>query len=192
MTSTFVQALSALTLVVAACVAFPIVAVADPLNTYVGASIGESTVKADPLDFNKRDLGWKVLVGIRPLALLGGEISYIDFGHPTYSQGVPGGLNISARASGPEALGVVYLPLPMPLLDIYAKGGVARLSYRASSSSGCLSCTFLNTDRTDTRFAYGAGAQIKFNRIGARIEYERVSASNGDPSMLSAGLTWKF
>jgi opacity protein-like surface antigen len=158
----------------------------------VGASIGESRVKADPLEFNKHDLGWKVLVGIRPLALLGAEISYIDFGHPTYSQGVPGGLNVSVRASGAEALGVVYLPLPMPRLDIYGKGGVARLSYRASSSSGCLACTFFNTDRTDTRFAYGAGAQLKFNRIAARLEYERISASNGDPSLLSAGLTWKF
>ena len=192
MRSTSPQALSALLIVAATCVASPFVAVADPLGAYAGASVGQSTVKADPLQFNEHDLGWKVLLGIRPLAILGAEIAYTDFGHPTYSQGVPSGLNASVRASSVEALGLVYLPLPVPLLDIYGKGGVARLSYRASSSSGCLACTFFNANETATRVAYGAGAQLKFDRVAARVEYERISASNGDPSLLSVGVTWTF
>jgi hypothetical protein len=182
----------AVLIVVGACLASPLLAVADPLGAYAGASVGQSTVKADPLEFSKHDWGWKVLVGIRPLALLGAEIAYVDFGHPSYSQGVAGGLNASVRASSAEALGLVYLPLPVPLLDVYGKGGVARLNYRASSSNGCLACNLFNADHTETRAAYGAGAQLKFDRLAARVDYERISASTGDPSLLSVGLTWTF
>jgi hypothetical protein len=162
---------------------------ADLLGIYAGGSVGQSTVKADPLDFSKHDLGWKVLVGIRA-TLLGAEISYVDFGHPTYSQGVPGGLNASVRASSPQALGLLYLPLPVPLVDLYGKAGVARLSYHASSSSGCLACSFFNADYTRTRFAYGAGTQLKFDKLAVRVEYERIAATNGDPSLLSVGVAW--
>jgi len=186
------RAHGALLMVVAACLISPPVAFADPLDVYAGASVGQSTVKADPIAFNQHDTGWKVLVGIRPVALLGAEIAYTDFGHPNYSQGVPGGFNASAHASSTEALGIVYLPIPVPLLDVYGKAGVARLNYGASSSSGCLACVFLNTDYKETRVAYGAGAQLKFNRLAVRVEYERVSASNGDPSLLSVGITWKL
>jgi hypothetical protein len=172
--------------------ASPLVAVADSLGAYAGASVGQSTVKADPIDFSKHDWGWRVLVGIRPLPLLGAEIAYTDFGHPNYQQGVPFGLNVSVRASSVEALGLVYLPLPVPFLDVYGKGGVARLNYRASSSSGCLACNPFNADYTETRVAYGGGAQLKFDRLAARVEYERISARDGDPSLLSVGLTWTF
>jgi opacity protein-like surface antigen len=178
------QAQSALSLVVATCAASPLIAVGDPLGVYLGASVGQSTVKADPLDFSEHDLGWKALVGIRPLALLGVEIAYTDFGHPTYSQGVPGGLNASVRASAAEALGLVYLPLPVPFLDIYGKGGVARFNYQASSSSGCLACAPYNPNYTSTRPAYGGGVQFKFSKLAARVEYERISARDGDPSLL--------
>jgi outer membrane protein with beta-barrel domain len=162
------------------------------LGAYAGASVGPSTVKADPLEFSQHDRGWKVLVGIRPLTLLGAEITYTDFGYPNYSQGVPGGLNASVRASSAEALGLVYLPLPVPLLDVYGKGGVARLNYRARSSNGCLACNHFNADHTETRVAYGGGAQLKFDRLAVRIEYDRISAIDGDPSLLSVGITWSF
>jgi len=87
-----------------------LVAVADPLGAYAGASVGQSTVKADPLELSKHDWGWKILAGIRPLALLGAEIAYTDFGHPNYSQGVLAGLNASVRASSAEALGSFIFP----------------------------------------------------------------------------------
>lgn len=80
----------------------------------------------------------------------------------------------------------VYLPLPVPLLDVYGKGGVARLNYRASSSNGCLACSLFNADYSETRVAYGGGAQLKLDRLAVRVEYERISASNGDPSLIAA------
>jgi hypothetical protein len=187
---------SAVLIVVGACLASPLLAVADPLGAYAGASVGQSTVKADPLEFSKHDWGWKVLVGIRPLALLGAEIAYVDFGHPSYSLG--GGIfNASVRASTVEALGLVYLPIPLPFLDIYGNGGLAHLQYRANSSYVCTrpappGCHFFGADYSEDRAAYGAGAQLKFDRLAARVDYERISASTGDPSLLSVGLTWTF
>jgi hypothetical protein len=58
-------------------------------------------------------------------------------------------------------------------------------------SNSSLSCLF-DTDHTDTRFAYGGGAQVKFGRLGIRAEYERISASGSDPSFLSLGANWTF
>jgi outer membrane protein with beta-barrel domain len=193
MRSTSPQALNALRLVVATYVASPLVAVADPLGAYVGASVGQSTVRADPIEFNKHDSGWKVLVGIRPLALFGAEIAYADYGHPSIRY--PPfflGYGASARASAGEAFGLAYLPLPVPNLDVYGKAGFARLSYRASINSGCLACAPHNPGYTSTRLAYGGGVQLRFSKLAARVEYERISASNGDPSLLSVGLTWTF
>jgi hypothetical protein len=43
-----------------------------------------------------------------------------------------------------------------------------------------------------TDFAYGAGAQAKFGAIAIRAEYERISASGGNPDILSLGVTWIF
>jgi opacity protein-like surface antigen len=178
---------------IAACAAWPLVASADPLGLYLGASVGQSAVKSDPIAFSEHDLGWKAVAGIRPISLLGAEIAYLDFGHPRHTQGVPLGFNNSASASGAELLGVVYLPIPVPLLNIYAKGGLAHLDYRASSSSGCLACNPFSADYTENRFAYGAGAQLKlFEQLAARLEYDRVSARNGDPSLLSLGLIWEI
>jgi hypothetical protein len=75
---------------------------------------------------------------------------------------------------------------------VYGKVGLARLNYRASINSGCLACTPHNPDYTSTRIAYGGGVQLKFSKLAARFEYERISASDGDLSLLSVGLTWMF
>jgi hypothetical protein len=50
----------------------------------------------------------------------------------------------------------------------------------------------LNRERIDTRQAYGAGLQVTLTRFAIRAEYERVSASTGDPSLMSLGLIWRF
>jgi hypothetical protein len=156
--------------------------------------MGQATVKSDPISFSEQDFGWKAIAGIRPVSPFGAEVAYVNFGHPRRSQGAPLGFNNSASASGAELLGVVYFPIPVPLLDIFAKGGLAHLDYHASSSSGCLACTPFNADYTENRLAYGVGAQLKlFGELAAaRLEYDRVSDRNGDPSLLSLGIIWKF
>jgi opacity protein-like surface antigen len=184
---------------------------ADPLGVYVGGAIGQSHVRADeevfgiPLGFNEHHNAWKLLVGLRPISVIGAEVEYVDFGHPSMSRYTPIlhllATETDASAKAVAVFALAYLPLPLPLFDVYAKAGLARL-HTAVNASLNFYCTidspcpptphYFRVDRTDTRFAYGAGAQIKLTAFAVRVEYERISASGGDPDLLSLGITWSF
>jgi len=56
----------------------------------------------------------------------------------------------------------------------------------------CVANPSFHQDSTDTRFAYGAGAQAKFLSLGVRVEYERISAPGGSPDLYSIIATWTF
>jgi hypothetical protein len=185
---------------------------ADPLGFYIGGAIGRSHVRADeevfgsPLGFDEHHNAWKLLVGLRSISLVGAEFEYVNFGHPSALLGPQRSLSniqADAHAKAVGLFGVVYAPIPLPLLDIYGKAGFARLQTAVNASVVCTAggdCPparvgpgplfYLN--RTGVRFAYGAGAQIKFAAFGVRAEYERISASGGDPDLLSLGITWSF
>ena len=190
----------------------------DLLGVYVGGSVGQSHLRANQLDFlgspylspapvsvSQSATGWKVFAGLRPISLLGAELAYTDFGHSMASQGPPAGFglayNAALRSKAATAFAIVYAPIPVPILDVYAKAGVARLQTRvdAAGDFGCwppLLCAVgpvaFHRDQTDVRFAYGAGIQAKLSAIGIRLEYERISESEGDPDLLSLGVTWTF
>lgn len=149
---------------------------------YVGASIGRSNVKAGDVGFSAHDTGWKVTAGLRPIDLLGAEVSYVDFGTPKRDIGA---VRVDSDTKGAAAFGLLYLPLPIPLVDVYAKAGFARLDQDITSSSFRLS-------RKHTDFAYGAGAQAHWGSLAVRAEYERFETEQGKPNLLSLGVTWTF
>ena len=183
-------------------------AVDDPLGLYVGGALGQSDVRADRSVFGgqagfaaHRD-GWKLLLGLRPISLLGAELDYMDFGHARFA-GPVSSLGTALRADAhPKAtalFGVIYAPIPVPLFDVYAKAGIARLQTEVNASSFCAAspCVVTTTaplalNRTDVRFAYGGGMQIKFAAFAGRLEYERINAGTGDPDLASFGITWSF
>jgi hypothetical protein len=85
----------------------------------------------------------------------------------------------------------------LPVVDIYLKAGVARLeSTLRFSYCGPCACNFcLNSpelEHTNTSGAGGVGAQYRFGSWAIRAEYERFNAAGGNPSLLSAGITWTF
>jgi hypothetical protein len=94
--------------------------------------------------------------------------------------------------------------LPSPKFSLYGKAGVARLQTieRASARFRCypsvvcplffIAVPPVSTDQTDTRFAYGAGAQVKIVAVSVRLEYQRINGRGGDPDLLSLGLIWRF
>jgi len=175
-----------------------------PLGLYVGGSVGRANVRVDShttrslFDLDDANLGWKAMVGVRPIAPIGAEFEYIDFGHPRRTLD---GVRTDSRARGGGLFAVGYLPVP--LIDVFGKVGVARIQTIAKGVSetvqptgqvcenSSVSCLF-SSDHTDNRFAYGGGVQFKIARLGLRAEYERVSASGGDPSLLSVGAIWTF
>lgn len=174
---------------------------ADPLDFYIGAGIGQASVKVDefpagnPLGFDENHTGWKALIGIRPISLLGAEIEYFDSGKAAATAGI---WQLDAQIRGAAAFGLAYLPLPLPLLDVYGKLGVARLQTTANGLPGAgIFCAILipcviALDHTDTSFAWGVGAQVKVSKLAIRAEYERFDSPYGDPDLLSLALVWHF
>jgi len=198
-------------LIVAFCA--PCLALADgALGLYVGAAIGESHVRSGDnnsfdnyiLSFDHSATGWKGFVGARPLSALGFELAYMDLGNPS---GRPPGQNLFGYLSDHSAqnatalFAVGYLPLPAPFLDVYAKLGVARLhtdtrvAYTPAFCPVGVNCsipTVVGQTLSTTDLAYGAGVQARFGPFGIRAEYERISASGGNPDLFSLGATWNF
>lgn len=183
---------------------------ADLLGLYIGASIGRSDVRlartaaGTPHPFSEDHDGWKAMVGIRPVPIFGTEVEYLDFGNPTYAP--PMGLESWHTNSHATAVfGMLYAPIPSPFVGVYAKLGVARLrsdvttyyygglpaGYSCRHPSGARYCEGA-IDSSGTGSAFGAGVQFKFRAVAARLEYERIDTSIGDPSMASLGVTWTF
>ncbi len=176
----------------------------SPLGLYLGGAFGRANVRVDSsttgslFDLDEHHAGWKAMLGVRPVSGFGAELEYIDFGHP---QSTIAGVRTDARARGAGLFAVGYLPIPV--VDVFGKAGVARLQTIVKGASetvqptgevcsnSSLSCLF-DSDHTDTRFAYGGGVQVKISRLAVRAEYERISARGGDPSLLSVGATWTF
>lgn len=179
----------------------------DSLGLYIGGTIGQSRVveateteclcDLDPgmtitEKFAKPHLAFQVALGARPISLLGAEIDYIDFGKP---DGEANTFPESASLKGVAAFGVLYLPVPV--VDVYLKAGVARLESTLNYSyCGPCACNFclnsIQLERRNTSGAGGVGAQYRFGSWAVRAEYERFNAAGGNPSLLSAGITWIF
>src|SRR5258708_10817046 len=170
----------------------------DLLGLYVGGSAGQTQVEANAPsigDFKQNHSAFKVIAGIRPISLIGAELSYIDFGHPSGSINTVSS-NVSEK--GADAFAVLYVPVP--IVDVFVKAGLARLQSTVNSVRGGVgtctitapNCALFRLDRTNTSFAAGAGAQLKFGSWAVRAEYERFNAAGGNPSLVSLGLTWTF
>lgn len=182
-------------LAVAACAVGATAAASDfnPAGIYIGAGIGQSNVRNDGYysndyyDFNRRETAWQLTAGVRPISPLGLEYDYIRFGSPNGYDGAfyNNGDNTNAHA----LFAVGYLPLPLPLVDIYGKLGVARLQ-TSTTVYGSLDPLYVSSTNTD--LAYGIGAQLKFSNLAVRAEYERVSDRAGNPDLLAVGVTWTF
>jgi Outer membrane protein beta-barrel domain len=186
----------------------------NPLGAYVGAGVGQSTVGNNNFydygyygGYHDHDAAWKAIIGIRPLPIIGAEVEYLDFGNGNGNNGYYGSSYFYQNASShPKAgilYGVGYLPLPLPFLDVFAKAGVARLKsdittfvYPAGPCAppytACTAPTAFRTDQTDTKFAYGAGVQARFQDFAFRAEYERINSQFGDPAAVTVSATWTF
>jgi hypothetical protein len=183
----------------------------DAAGFYVGAAVGESHVRSTKeiqgdtnydYPFDERHSAWKVTAGIHPIAPLGIEFEYIDFGNPTVSSQISGFGGISrADAKAVALFGLGYVPLPVPFLNLYGKLGVARLhtsvtevppSPACPAGAGVCGPTPFNISGSNTNVAYGAGVQGRFASLAIRAEYERIAASGGNPDLFSLGVTWTF
>jgi len=178
----------------------------NPLGFYIGAGVGESTVRSGdaayglPGYYNDHQTAWKGIIGIRPISFVGVEAEYIDFGRPgrLYSDAY----GFDSHPTAPVLFGIGYLPIPLPFIDIYAKAGVARLKLDAreyfevacTASGPCPTYVLETTNEvTQTKFAYGGGVSSKLPfGFTVRAEYERISSPYGDPDAFTVSALWTF
>lgn len=149
---------------------------------YVGAAIGQASVELDNAlatddDFDGDDLGYKLIVGIRPLDWLGFEASYVDFGE---ADDTVAGVRLESEGHGITGFAVGFLSLGP--VDAFAKAGVVSWDSEIGS---------FDNDGTD--LAYGVGVQFRLLSLGVRAEYEVFDIDDlDDANMISVGLTYTF
>lgn len=197
----------------------------DPLGLYIGAAYGQAHIRVHQGDaipgstsplagLDLTHSAFKAIVGIRPLSFIGAEVSYMDFGQVFAMNGQVIELGTttlatvnSERASqkGESAFALLYLPVP--IIDVYAKAGLARITTHydvtytgfipgvgtcpiGKPNCGVLGTATASRDTTDTAFAYGVGLQWKLGSWAIRGEYERFDAAGANPSLASIGMTY--
>ena len=189
----------------------------DPLGLYIGAAYGQAHIRAqlDNLppagytlgEFDATHSAYQAMIGVRPLSFLGAELTYMDFGQRSFgapAAEVAAGNNnvVGAQASqkGEGAFALLYLPVPA--IDAYVKAGLSRITTDTSVTyvvPGVATCAIdhpncadrtVGRSATDTSFAYGAGVQWKLGDWAVRGEYERFSAADANPILLSIGMTY--
>lgn len=182
----------------------------NPLGFYVGASFAQARLEAawsiPPLPitavqgpysgvFNENATAFKILAGIRPLPFIGAEVAYDDFGHAQGNyilSNVLGPAGVSIR--GGSAFAVLYLPVP--LIDVFAKAGIAAIRSSVTTNTAvsgpCGLCVNAGPPydlvRTNSDLAVGAGAQFAIGHLVVRGEYERFTTAGAHPALLSLGV----
>lgn len=216
--------LSGLAALLIAPLAVPAHASTNLLNLYVGASLGHASLQAKDSSliaatyrgslgsFDRGDFAYQVMAGVRGLYLLGAEIDYFNLGNGGVSPSWSGlGAVTDARISqkGEAAFAVLYLPVPV--INLYLKAGIAHLTTDLNASGNTAACPpgsecpliicptcsppipspFRGTlDTSETTFAAGAGVQWKLGDWAVRGEYERFDALGEHPDLLTVGLIW--
>lgn len=160
---------------------------------YIGAGYVRAQVNnvfgTSNYDFKIDDNAWKAILGFRFIPPFAVEANYVDLGHQ--SQGLLGGQtpygHADARAF--DLFGVGLLPLGM--FDLYGKAGGAR--WTLSGNLQGPNSTLFALDRSGTSFAWGAGGQLHYGPVGARLEYEHFQMPGTDGARLyTFALTFTF
>ncbi|MEZ5498153.1 MAG: porin family protein [Steroidobacteraceae bacterium] len=151
---------------------------------YLGAGITQSKLDGTLDQFDFKDTSYKIIAGMRLLDSFGVEASYMDLGSDAVNFGSFG---LSADARAVAAFAVAYLPLP--IVDLYAKGGLARWETKLATSG----VTVTNLDDNGTDFAWGLGGQLHFGSLAARLEYESFDVKNTNGAdLVSVSLLYTF
>ncbi len=150
-------------------------------GVYLGVALGQSEtrLRAASINLSDRSSGFKLFGGVRPIDMLAVELEYVDFGSAS---------DAGARADTKAGAGflVGYLPLPIPLLDVYGKAGAAAWKIDARNPLVALS-------DSGSSFAWGGGAGLHFGSFGMRLEYEKFDNRGGrNLEFLSLGASYTF
>lgn len=172
----------------------------ESTGIYAGFSLGQSRTdfSDDVLDevFDGEDTAFKILGGYRILEWFGVEVAYVDLGEITTQANVPGLTRFRLEESGFTASAVFLWTFANA--DLFAKGGlIASQSHlRVNSNFGTFFPAIVDTTENNTDLAWGVGGQVRFGKLGVRLEYERFDIDLGSdfdaPGLITLGATWTF
>lgn len=172
------------------------------LGFYAGGAVGQARVEAGTSgffspgaygNFRENHSAYKLMAGVRAISLFGAEVEYLDLGHPHWLSSSLGIGSADVATSGIAAYGLLYLPIPLPILDVYVKAGAARLDSQVNASYCAVdTCQTERLKLANTGFAAGAGVQLKLGSWALRGEYERFTAAGANPSLFTVGATYWF
>jgi OOP family OmpA-OmpF porin len=161
------------------------------IGPYIGASVGQTTAKADvgTFNFDKQETGYKLYGGFNFLPWLGVEGGYVDFGNPSDSANtLAGGIDGDADLTGWQAFLVGTLPLGP--VDVFVKAGGIAADFNLKLHGSALPTNISESD-SDSMFAYGAGVAYSFGKFAVRVEAEGYDVDTlDDLYLISAGLTY--
>jgi len=180
--------------------AMPVQAAEDS-GFYVGAGIGDSTIKSDRISFddvsfrfNGGDTAFKILGGWRFNPYIGVELDYVDLGTASDKFRFTDGTDeftiksdISVTAWVPYVVGT----LPIGIFELSAKVGYA--FWDADFKASAPDVPSERDSESDEDFAYGFGAGVTlFDRLNAKLEYEVVDVSDADLEVWWITGAWRF
>ncbi len=191
----------------------PAAAASNLLGLYGGAGAGRAEVRATgfrsplaaPLATPLGALGhpafaYQLTAGVRFLEVFGAEADYVDLGHASEAVGTQA--RASVGTTGTAVFGVLYLPIPV--INVFAKAGLARLDTQGSATvslPGAGSCAIGVPDcgvyssayrQRTTSLAAGIGAQVDLGPLAIRAEVERFSAAGEHPTLAAIELLFRF
>jgi len=156
-------------------------AVAADNGIYLGASVGQSGLQIDDVDYDADATGYKLIAGWRFLDWLAVEGNYLDFGS---GDDTVAGTKIETDADGISLSAVGFLPVGP--VDLFARVGAVDWSADISSQG------FGSGSDDGTDLTYGVGAQFRVWSLSIRAEYEVFDIEGADVDMISVGVTWTF
>lgn len=165
---------------------------------YVGAGVGSATLELDEdeelpgFKFDSDDTAFKVFGGYNINQYFAVEAAYFDAGKPEETvivvQRNRGTIEVGTSGLIASVLGRVPLG---NMFSLYGKLGLA--SYEVEIKGRVNGDVVSEADDTEDDVAYGIGGAFNIGpSFELRAEYEAISISDGDLSMLSVSGLYKF
>jgi opacity protein-like surface antigen len=161
----------------------------DVLGLYAGAGITRAKMEdVFHTNFNLSNTSWKIYAGLKPVGFpLGIDVDYMDLGNAAGAT-FKGAAHANAKAFAAYVVG--YAPIPVPNIDLYAKGGLARWQFDGNYNYPGL----FSVSENGTDFAWGVGGQVHFlENFAVRLEYEHFNVREADDvQVYSLGVSYRF
>jgi hypothetical protein len=146
---------------------------------YLGAGVGSYTLEVDDLGgfrFDDDDTAMKVFGGWRFNPYLALELAYLDLGSPSQDFG---GVTVETEFTGfaPYVVGT----LPLGIFELFGKIGYYIYDVEATVSAAGFGSESIKESDEDLVYGVGIGV-VLFERLNARLEYERIDVSDADTS----------